>query len=290
MIPNTNFPRASTKRFEELSIRKVIYNVDSRFRRLTSIPSTNYQYQFETPVNHVISIRVSSVELPNSYPMISETMNTNYFHIRYNGDTFKITIPSGNYTSAQLLDELNKSLSASGKGDWEVTINEITGKFTITETNGTPFCLYHDKDNHYPKRTRDFGLGSILGFREKTYINESTYTSESSVNLYGDSYLLVKINDYDLMNTRSREKEVYTAIAKVILDNPKNNYVFDNNTFITKRYVFTQPVDIRVLNIQLLNPNGDIVDLADQDWSMSLEMEIVEDSLLYEQYRNRRLV
>ena len=289
MIQSTSRPRASDARYEELSIRNVLYNVDSRFRRYTTIPSTDYQYQFQTPVNRVVSIRISSVELPNTYPVISETMGTNSFQVCYNGDPVEVEISSGNYTSTQLLNAIKQSLIDSGKGDWDLTIDSITGKFTITETNGIPFRLYLNKGNTYPKRTRDFGLGSILGFREKIYLNETSYTSETSVNLYGDPYLLIKIDDYDLIRTRSREKEVYTALAKVIIDTPKNNYAFDNRTFITKRYVFPQPVDIRVLNIQLLNPNGDIVDLGEQDWSMTVEMEVIENSKLYENYRTHRL-
>jgi len=280
--------RASDSRFEELTIKNVIHNVDSRFRRYTSIPSTNYQYQFQTPVNNVVSIKVSSVELPNTYPFISSTLNTNTMQVCYSGDPINISISSGNYTAAELLTTIKQSLVASGKGDWSITLNSITGQVTITETNGTPFRLYFDVGNRLPKRTRDFGLGYILGFRNKIYKDATTYTSEGSINLYGDSYLLIKINDYDLISTRSREKEVYTALAKIILDSPKNNFVFDNRTFITKRYVFPQPQDIRVLNIQLLNPNGDIVDFGESDWSMTVEMEVVENSHLYEMYRNHR--
>lgn len=284
-----DIPRASSSRYEELSIQNVLYNVDSRFRRYTTIPSTDYQYQFQTPVNSVVSIRISSVELPNTYPIISETNGTNSFEVCYNGESVIIEISSGNYNSVEILSAIKQSLIDSGKGDWELNIDNITGKFTITETNGMPFRLYLNKGNTLPKRTRDFGLGSILGFREKIYINQTSYTSESPVNLYGDSYLLIKINDYDLIRTRSREKEEYTALAKIIIDNPKNNYVFDNRTFITKRYVFPQPVDIRVLNIQLLNPNGDVVDFGEQDWSMTVEMETISNSKLYENYRTHRL-
>lgn len=280
---------ASDARFEEIGIKRELFNIDSRFRKNTRIASTNYQHQFQSTIYHVVSIQISSVELPNSYPFISSTMGTNSFEICYSGDKINVSIPTGNYTSTQLITAITQSLVNSGKGDWEITLDEITGKITITEINGTPFQMFFDKGNTLPKRTRDFGLGSILGFREKTYTSSSTYTSEAPINLYGDAYLLICVNDYDLINTRSREKEVYTALAKVIVDSPKNNYVFDNRNFITKRYVFSQPVDIRTLNIRVLNPNGDIVDFGEQDWSMTVEMEIIENSRLYEMYRNHRL-
>lgn len=282
-------PHASDSRFEDIGIKKILYNVDSRFRRYTDIPSTNYQYQFQTPINHVVSIQITSVELPNTYPIISEGMGTNTLEVCYAGEPIDVTISSGNYTAEQLLSTIKQVLIDSGRGDWEITLNDINGRVTITETNGTPFQLHLNKGDTLPKRTRDFGLGAILGFREKTYKNATSYTTEAPINLYGDPYLLIKINDYDLIRTRSREKEVYTALAKIIIDSPKNNYVFDNRTFITKRYVFSQPVDIRVLNIQVLNPNGDIVDFGEQDWSMTIEMEVIENSHLYETYRNHRL-
>ena len=106
MISGAHRPRASDTRYEELTVRNVLYNVDSRFRRYTDIPSTNYQFQFQTPVNHVVSIKISSVELPNSYPFISESLNTNTFQICYAGEPIEVEIPQGNYTATQLLSAI----------------------------------------------------------------------------------------------------------------------------------------------------------------------------------------
>lgn len=279
----------SENRAEEIVIKTHLYNVDSRFRRNTTIdPSTDYRFTLQTPVRNAVSIRISSVELPNTYPHISSLLHTNEFVILYAGNELTITISAGNYTSTQIIDAIKDSLDATGKGTWEITLNEITGKTTITELNGTPFDLYFDKENLFPKRTRDFGLGAVLGFREKIYTGQTTYTSEGTINLYGDSYVLIQINDYDLINTRSREKEVYTALAKIILDAPKNNYVFDNKNCITKRYVFSQPQEVSALNIKVLNPNGDVIDFGEQDWSMTIEIEVLENSHLYELYRTYR--
>lgn len=279
-------PYASSSRFEEIGITKKLINIDSRFRRYTDITEpTDYRYMLPIEEKNIISIQVSSVELPNTYYSISSKMNTNSFNICYAGDTINVNISDGNYDINQLMDAILTSIQSSGLGNWSLSFDEITGKFTITETNSLPFTMNFDPNNLYPKRTRDFGLGYFLGFRKKYYEGYYTYTSEGTVNLYGDTYLFLKVNDYDVIYNRSREKEMYGGLAKIIIDSNKNTYVFDNHNFITKRYVFQQPVNIQYVDIKLMNSNGDIIDLKDQDWSFTLEIEVIENSHLYEQYR-----
>jgi hypothetical protein len=282
-------PYASDERFEEIGIKKLCFNVDSRFRRDYRISSTNYTYHFPTEVKNAVAVNISSIEFPNTYHIISEFNHTNQFKILYLGDLLTVTVSDGNYTADELFDGILKSLADTGKGDWDVSVNTITGRVSIVETNGIPFNMYFDMSNNFSKRSCDFGLGFILGFSKKEYLGASRYTGESYIHLYGDPYILLKINNYDVIWTRTREKELYGSMAKVILNSPKVQYVFDNANFITKRHVFYQPTNIGSLNIQLTNPYGDLIDFDGANWSFTFEIEVVENSHLYEQYRLHRL-
>jgi hypothetical protein len=282
---------ASDTRFEEIGIKKVLYNVDTRFRRFIGDTPTNFRYWFDMKFMNVASIKIATIELPNSYYNISSYLKTNSFQLTYLGTEYSIQISDGNYTATELANSIQTVMNDLLEGDWQLTFNEITGKITITELNSTPFRLDFDPSNNFPKRARDFGLGAILGFRNKEYTLESFYTGEAPINVYGDQYLLLKINDYDTMFTKTREKGQISSLAKIQLTQGKNNVVFyGGEPFLTKRFVFEQPVNIESLDITLMTPNGDIVDFTGQDWSFSVELEIIENSRLYEQYRRHKLM
>jgi hypothetical protein len=93
------------------------------------------------------------------------------------------------------------------------------------------------------------------------------------------------------MFTKTREKGQISSLAKIQLTQGKNSVVFyGGEPFLTKRYVFEQPVNIESLDITLMTPNGDIIDFTGQDWSFTVELEIIENSRLYEQYRRHKLM
>jgi hypothetical protein len=284
-------PLASDTRFEEIGIQKVLYNIDTRFRRFLGDSPTDFRFWFDMKFTNIASIRIASVELPNSYYNVSSYLKTNSFSVVYLGTSYTISVSDGNYTATELANAVQDSMNALIEGDWKLTFNEITGKMTIEELNLTPFSLDFDPNNDFPKRTRDFGLGAILGFRQKRYTLESSYTGEAPVNVYGDQYLLLKVNDYETIFTKTREKGQIASLAKIQLTQGKNSVVFfGGEPFLTSRYVFEQPVNIESLAIQLMNPNGDIVDFTGQDWSFTIELEVIVNSRLYELYRRQRLL
>jgi hypothetical protein len=282
-------PLASDFRYEEIGIQKRLFNIDSRYYRKDSGLSTLFEHRFQDSIHNVISINVSSIELPNTQYNISEYLKTNKISIVIGPNEFDVTLSDGNYSLNDLMLDLETKLNASGYGDWSITFNVTNGKLTFTETNGNTFNILFDKYNNFPKRTRNFGMSTLLGFTKKVYMNQTSYTSDTLVNLFGETYYFLKINDYGLISNRTRETETFNALAKVMINTTKNAYVYDNANFITKRYVFQRPVDIDVLNIQLLDSYGIPVNLENQDWSFTIELEVIMNSYLYETYRKHLL-
>jgi hypothetical protein len=283
-------PYATDKRFEEVVVKTHVLHVDSRFRRYMKDPPNGFKYYFGDEFKNVVSVKISSIEIPNTFPNVSSSRKTNEFTVCYGGTDIDISLETGNYTAQQMIDTIQTKLDNTGIGDWDISFNELNGKTSITETNGVPHKLHFDHYGAFPKREADFGLGYTLGFRTKKTESSSTHTSEASINVYGDTYLFLAINDFDLVFTRTREKEKYYALAKIIIDKTKQQIVFDNQNMITKRYVLPSPITISYITPKLLDPYGDLLDFGKENWSFTLEIETIENSHLYEAYKKQRFI
>jgi hypothetical protein len=106
-----------------------------------------------------------------------------------------------------------------------------------------------------------------LGFRKKIYTNNNFYISESILNVIGDNYLFLKINNYgNIFHT----KGYYKYISKIILDNNKNSICFgvNNNTF-----KFKKPKKIKNLSFEIVDKFGYKVSLNKINFSFTLLFE-----------------
>lgn len=96
---------------------KSIVNIDTFLRSdyLNSNPS-DYVQEFAEPINNVLSMALSSIEMPNIWYIFSQERSSNYFNIlfknfNYAGTiydvSYDIIIPDGNYTSEEITTTLN---------------------------------------------------------------------------------------------------------------------------------------------------------------------------------------
>tara|TARA_B100000963_G_scaffold351761_1_gene363886 strand:- start:733 stop:2154 length:1422 start_codon:yes stop_codon:yes gene_type:complete len=94
-------------------------NIDTRFRgNFHNTNSSDVTMQLPTRLNKVVSMELTSIELPISFYGISQNYGNNYLHLKIhystseNPDKFSdacktIVIPDGNYTETDLIDTLN---------------------------------------------------------------------------------------------------------------------------------------------------------------------------------------
>jgi hypothetical protein len=173
----------------------------------------------------------------------------------------------------------------------EINLNMANGYVSImSSASGADFSINFTNSGPYPS------LGYILGFRKNTYNSvlngEKRYVkSESQLDVIGDNYIFLKVNDYgriynfnQLNNNNEGEELIYSYLAKVILNTPKGDKVFDNNNFITKEYIFRQPTNIDRIDVELIDPLGKTIDMVYMDFSFTLEIGSVYDVNLYRRY------
>jgi hypothetical protein len=98
-------------------------NIDTRFRdNLYATQSSDFTMSIPNKFNKVVSMQLSSIELPIVFYNISESFGNNYLYIQVNYNSFNFTttglteekfliIPDGNYNSQGLIQTINKLLS-----------------------------------------------------------------------------------------------------------------------------------------------------------------------------------
>ena len=175
-----------------------IVSIDTLFRSQYDMTSpTDFLYSFPIQMNHVISMRLCAVELPNVWHTFSSKKRNNEFTIStFNATTMPDTvhtvrIPDGNYTTSELIESMNNIFTNTGQGlqFMQFDINATTNKTIIrarnktydTGTNPYPFDIldplyspnfsfdidFRLQDN--VTRSLYFNMGWLLGFRSDLY-------------------------------------------------------------------------------------------------------------------------
>jgi hypothetical protein len=289
-----------------------IMNIDTRYKLEAETNAADYTYNLVTPLKNINSIKLSSLEFPNVNYIFSNNKNSNTFTIIYKGANIPIKIPEGIYSPCSIVDAINviftsmttTAYSSGTSTNFKMYYNPATFKAIII--NDTPFGL--NFDNTYPdgKPNNNKSLGTLLGFRQTIYTQSTNipvisalgntagygYMSESVLDTQGDTYILVKINNYGniihesldyvtIDNTTSLIKKTDNYFAKILLYGAKGTIIFDTcANFITKIVNLRQPENIAKLHITLHEPNGDIIQLLNFDYSLTLEFTYIVSSVL----------
>lgn len=272
-------------------MENLLINVDSRFRNKNLYPQAGkFTFNLSNKIKDVMYIRLSSVEIPNLYFTFSEKKDNTKFTVTTNNHTYTILIDDGFYDSSQLLQNIENILFPI-PGNINIKFNLANGYVTF-ESN-TNFSLNFSNNGIYPS------LGYQLGFRSNIYnsqtkiVNGNTIhyvTSESQLDVIGDNYLFLKVNDYGLIynftnsNNINTNETINRYLGKVIMSVNKTEKNFDNNNFITKKHIFRQPHNISKFDIELLDPINKNVDLVHMDFSFTLEVGVIYDKSVYDNY------
>jgi hypothetical protein len=302
-------------------LRKRILNIDSRFRTSYLDSSTNFSFQLEHPYKNIIRLRVASIEIPNMFYVFSNIKHNISFTIKAYDiadiprETI-ISIPEGNYTSQEIINLIQSELDMKFKTPYgifiNISLNPNTAKVTFTHNgvstfpvtsslivptqSAKPFVLDFLSNTNFKNRQHNFGLGYNLGFRKKNYkttlsssdtsIQTHYITSEACIDVVGDTYMFLSINDLHTVEQKTNNNYLQT-LAKIIIREEKHCVIYDDGgTLLSNEIIFPSPIDLKILNIQLLDPYGDIIDLCGMNFSFSLEITEVLNTRLYDFYRN----
>lgn len=103
---------------------------------------------------------------------------------------------------------------------------------------------------------------------------------------YGGNYALVDVNGESSIESKLASGQELRAVAKFAKPvSGTLQFLTDSTGLISERVGFRNPQDITVLRIRLLNPDGTVVTPASGKVALTLELEEVLNSYLYESRR-----
>lgn len=322
-------PPKSTPKYTDITTQSVRYNkdvnirvlsIDSRFRSNLSESPTNFKYTPLVPVKNVASVRLSSVEIPNTFYTFSLAKGNIFMRVgnpaigaTYNIQTqdsngvVRVGVQDGNYVIDDNLQtypnnliyaidsQINSPATTNIGLTLTINIDPVSSKITIAnqdfQINGPlsqPFDLDFRPNSPFIDRNSDWGLGYNLGFRQKFYTGKASYTAEAIPDTIGPNYLFVSLYpDWKVVTHNSPDKQSMSPFAKVVITVPKNDVIYDNGSnTVTKEYWLHQPQDVKTFQIQITDPYEEVIDLAGGDVSLTVELKEIMNPALYEHMRS----
>ena len=302
--------------FYEKNVRTHVINIDSRFRTDINDPTTDFSFKLFKPMRNIISLRMSSIEFPNTYYTFSKSRGNISFSLKYyisniitplNTKQLIITIPEGNYEPQELIDLIQTLLPNTIQISYNINTNKTT--FTSAYYFEINFLYNNNTGNNLSfisRRTDDNGLGHNLGFRQSDLLqplqstlilqtgisstpNQYTLVSTSMIDTIDNNYIFVTLNpDWKVTTNQTKDRVLHHSFTKVIIDVPKGSVLYDNgaNT-LTKEYWFQQPTDIYIIPVRVSDPYDQTIDLVGMDFSFSLEMKEITNATLHESIRSK---
>ena len=289
-------------------LKKVIH-FNTKFRdNYYNTSSTDFLYKFPLTVSNAVSVRLRSIDIPNTWYTFSNRLGNNRFIIecqigRKCPETIihEIVIPEGNYSAIQLTNYLNDTyLFQSGK------VNELNYiKLTIDKTDlktrferiGSPPTVLKFNFKFVLPSTKSimFTMGWIMGFRMGQYLNvEKNLISEGLFDGGGDRYLYISFVDFNknrndnniiFLDNSFIDKDI---LGKIYLRDGKFHVNVDDSDGegSLKKREFNGPVDFERIHLKLLDEYGNIIYLNNMDFSFALEFEILYEKYTKNHYRN----
>ena len=139
------------------------------------------------------------------------------------------------------------------------------------------------------------GIGYNLGFGQTHYESAINITSkfratsfaiegETFPDAVNDTYLYLRLNDWYIIKHQNPDQTEIAAFMKIPLTSSKNTIQYMTNTSntILNEYFFPQPTNFQTIEINLMDAFGQTIDLRGANFAMTLEIQEVLQSNIYE--------
>jgi len=282
------------------NIKLISLNIDSGFRgnivpassancsgSLSVVPGTSsshFSFLSSKEYKNITSVKLTSMEFHNTFYAFSALRGNTSFSIIIGATTFNIKIPDGNYPdyntfTGAIQTAIVALIPTSG---FTVTYSSTRHRITINATTNFTITFPATETNPFGN-----GIGYNMGFLLSSYSVApiTGLTSDQVPNIFPDTYVYLQINDWNLVDIQQYPSSFFSVFSKIQLPpSSKNSIVLVNNfsDSSTKIYRFQQPVNIQKLEIRIIDSYGNILDLLGGNFSMTLELEQVKNSSIYE--------
>jgi hypothetical protein len=279
------YPVGVINPIEKRTITRTL-SIDTLFRdNYFNSSSSDFIWKLPGSQNKVISLKIASFEMSLNYNQISQKNKTNIMKIKISENIYTIEIEPGNYSSSQFVAYINNYFSETTSLQSIIcSVDSITSKTTFSSNTTSfdiDFTVENDKYIDNVSKYQPHTLGTFLGFKKGSYsvTPEQNAISEASYGNGKMNYFFVAIDDYNnnyVSNTMITSSQQYIGnnmMARIQMNKINSNTIFNvtaDGIFKTREYL--GPVNIEKMHIQLLDKYGNVIDMNNNDISMTIEL------------------
>ena len=263
-----------------LEVKKIY--VDSRYRTVSSNSDSDFSIQLNRNIylpEHCV-MHIENCVIPHSWYTIEKDVNDKMYFIM-NGDTttaFTITIPSANYTGAQLIAALNLLFINGLTASYELNTNKI--KITCPSPSQNPqqislnsFQVLTDHD-----LLRMFNLSAPNSCNDvitNRHTKVNTHTSpwiSGMINLQGFRSVYISSSTMCSYNTLGPQGE--QNIIKKISTNADFGYLIIDHVVSDHDYLSCERMTLNTISFQIRDVKGNLIPFHDSPVSFTIVFTI----------------
>lgn len=207
-------------------------NIDTRFREnLYTTQSSDFTMQLPMKLSKVVSMQLSSIELPVSFYSISSSLGNNFLFINVNynkfdlsesgvTDNITVVVPDGNYNANDFIDVINRELcplnedgtlfrpdsissyiqlsldiTPSGSGTGKVTVQTVGDR--ADSINFFDLDFTRNIVGAFDSLNLSTKIGWNLGFIKPQYTNCKKYVADTVIEPAGIRYIYLAVDDFN---------------------------------------------------------------------------------------------
>jgi hypothetical protein len=290
--------------------------IDTRFRdNYNSTQSSDFTFQLPLKLNKVVSMQMSSVEIPIAFYGISKSFgNTHiWLEIEYDVSGVLITtdhvfsIAEGNYNAADFISALNLAICPVNEDGTTQNPNNMFSfiQFTL-DVNGNgsgsgkvKIAPTGAKSSMIRRIKLDFGrntdgtidpgeisskIGWNLGFTKRVYDGRMEYLADTIVEPATIRYIYLAVDDFhnsanNMFVTAFNQSIMNPNIlARISLRGSYFSLLMDNDlNIVTEPRKYFGPVDIQRMRIRLYDDYGRVLDMNGANFSFCLIFTLLYD-------------
>jgi len=183
-------------------------------------------------------------------------------------------------------------------GNFSAGINPITGLvyFECSSSPSRIFSLIFPTNVDSPNNN---GVGYNLGFYGTSYtavnpptspaffpvgLGDKQITADTFFDTVQDTYVYLRINDYDIIKHQNFDQTEFGAFLKIPLTVPKGGIQYMSSTTNTtaREYYFPQPSNIANFVFQMVDARGITLQMNGSTFSVTMEIQEVLQTDIYE--------
>ena len=244
---------------------KRIVSIDSQYRDNKATMSTDYTFNLSDPLKDVVNLRLYSIQIPYTWYTINTNYGSNFFMIKGNrsginngNHDYKIEVPVGNYTAADLITAVNVSLQSlktnalytdASFGETNITYDPANSKSSINldltkNYNENQYNLVFQNWTTPNSLTRSGSIASFLGFNRQTYNIDKIYSNLTTLLLQSQTALADENESIYLLDETNNYFTIYNYKSNSTLD---KEFITDSST----NFTILDTIEIRLSGLAL---------------------------------------